>query len=204
MEINGAEIQRITGEGFMLKDNIMPPKSNMNKSAVDKNYAEILDTLENYCKYLYEEEKQRTERLEKKVNVFTAALGGSFIAVLLKIPVGKNPSAISINTIQGSSISLLIALSLLLFIISSYFTYQLYKVRNFDRLNDPKKTADKAQTMNHYTELQLTIIADYTVASNRNNQLNDIKATNLSRALFSLVLALISIVAAFFIFKLFN
>ena len=59
---------------------------NMNEKQFLKTDREILNHLAEYCKYLYEEEKRRTERLERKVNVLAVALGGSFVAVFLKFP----------------------------------------------------------------------------------------------------------------------
>jgi len=48
----------------MKSENESPQESNQS------NY-NILNHLADYCKYLYEEEKDRTERLERKLNIFT-------------------------------------------------------------------------------------------------------------------------------------
>ena len=167
---------------------------NMNEKQFLKTDREILNHLAEYCKYLYEEEKQRTERLERKVNVFAVALGGSFVAVFLKLPVGKMKYDLDVSQPQGLIIAILLAVSLLLFILSSLFTFLVYKIREFERLSDPKKMAIKTQSMTHEIDMLSAMIADYTVATNKNHVINNNKARHLSYALLCLLGALLFVV----------
>lgn len=163
---------------------------------------EILSRLAEYCKYLYEEEKGRTERLEKKVNIFSVALGGSFVAVFLKLPVGRMSAFINFSQPNAFIATVLLFVSLLLFIMSSFFTFLVYKVRKFERLSDPKQMAAKAQAMTDEVEMLSAIIADYTVATNKNHDINDAKARHLSYALLCLVSALLLIVVSLVLFNI--
>lgn len=167
---------------------------NMDEQQLAQTDREILNRLAEYCKYLYEEEKERTERLERKVNVFAVALGGSFVAVFLKLPVGKMPSILDVTQLQGFIVTILFSISLLLFFLSSFFTFLVYKVREFERLSDPKKMALKTQSMTHEVDILSAMIADYTVATNLNHKINEDKARHLSFALLCLLGALFLVV----------
>ena len=167
---------------------------NMDEQQLSQTDRVILNQLAEYCKYLYEEEKYRTERLERKVNVFAVALGGSFVAVFLKLPVGKMPSILDVSQLQGFIVTILFSISLLLFVLSSVFTFLVYKVREFERLSDPKKMAFKTQSMKDEVEILSAMIADYTVATNKNHKINEVKARHLSFALLSLLGALLLVV----------
>jgi hypothetical protein len=57
-------------------------KHNMTQEESSQFNKAVLIKLFEYSKYLYEEEKSRTERIEKKVNIFTMFLGGSFLSIL--------------------------------------------------------------------------------------------------------------------------
>lgn len=155
---------------------------------------EILKRLVEYCRYLYEEEKQRTERIERKVNVFTVALGGGFVALLLKSPSERILSFIDFSQPTALLACIPFAISLLLFILSSFYTFLVYKVRKFERLSNPKEMATRAQSMADEAELLSAIIADYTVATNKNHDINENKAHHLSYALLCLLVALFFIV----------
>ena len=162
--------------------------TDQNQSQVDRD---ILNRLAEYCKYLYEEENERTERIEKKLNVFAVALGGSVVGVLLKLSVEKKYSELNIGDLQGLLITILFVTSVVFFLISSLFTFFVYKVRKFERLSDPKRMAEKTMSMKTESDLLCAIIADYTVATNRNHEINDKKVRHLSYALLSLLAAVI-------------
>ncbi|MEW6609535.1 MAG: hypothetical protein AB1414_19175 [bacterium] len=166
---------------------------------IDRN---ILDRLADYCKYLYEEEKERTERIEKKVNIFAIALGGSLIGVLLKFPIWKAYSEINVDDNQGVLITILVITSIILFLLSSLFSFFVYKVRKFERLTDPKKMAEKTILMENESDILSTIIADYTIATNRNHEINNKKVRHLSYALLSLFVALILFITSLLILNI--
>lgn len=166
-----------------------------------QSQCEILNRLADYCKYLYEEEKQRTERLERKVNVFTVALGGGFVAVLLKLPSERIFSFTDFSQPTALVVCIPFAISLLLFLLSSFYTFLVYKVRKFERLSNPKEMARKAQSMTDEAEFLSALIADYTVATNKNHDINENKARHLSYALLCLLGALLFIIISVLLFN---
>lgn len=174
---------------------------NIGEQELTRPQYEILSRLAEYCKYLYEEEKQRTERLERKVNVFTVALGGSFVAVLLKLPSERILSFTDISQPTAIVVCIPFAISLLFFILSSFYTFLVYKVRKFERLSNPKEMAKKVQSMRKEVEFLSAMIADYTVATNKNHDINENKARYLSYALLCLLGALLFIIIYVLLFN---
>lgn len=163
---------------------------------------DILERLLEYCKYLYEEEKERTDRIEKKLNIFTFVLGGSVLGVLM-LPIGKLSMLLS-NPNEGVLVFvvLLFSASILLFLFSSIFTILVYKVRRFEMPSDPKIATIKSISMESKKDLLSAIIADYSIATNRNHDINDKKASHLSKALIFLLAGLVSFALSLFIFNI--
>ena len=154
---------------------------------------DVLSLLLEYCKYLYEEEKARTERIEKKVNVFVLALGASVISILLKIPNSAQSTA-NMSLAQRTVPAFLFSMSILLMLASFIFTFFVYRVRDFERLSDPKKMSEKAVMMSNKSDMLSALIADYIVATNKNHQINDTKAKHLRYALALLFAALLAFI----------
>jgi hypothetical protein len=164
---------------------------------------DILIRLLEYCRYLYEEEKERTCRLEKKVEIYTAMLGGGFWVVFTLIPTDRLSALIERHSIEnhiGSIILSTLILSFTLFLLSSIFTILVYRVRNFEWLCNPEKRALESIDMKNENEFISSMIADYTIAANRNHEINDKKACLLSKAIFTLLTGIIFLAIGLFFF----
>lgn len=171
----------------------------------------ILIRLLEYCKYIYEEEHQRTNRLNNAVKIYL-----TFLTITLGIGILKIVPLAEIKNLLKSVSSLnpigpyleLIALSLfylsaILFGFSFIFTILVLKIWRFERLCDPKDTALKSISLGSENQLLSLITADYTVAANRNYLINEKKARLLSRALFCLISALLIFATTWFALKTF-
>lgn len=144
----------------------------------------ILDYLLDYVKTIYEEEKQRTAYIEKKVNILSFLLGGGVLGTLLKFPENMFNNLFSRNLTFGYVSITLLFLGLLFFLMSVIYILLVYKVRIFERLCNPKDISLTAASIKKDSSIKSLILADYVVASNRNFIVNDKKAKYLSYAIY--------------------
>lgn len=164
---------------------IQEESSQFNKEALIKIFE--------YSKYLYEEEKSRTERIEKKVNIFTMFLGGSFLGILTFLSPEKLVKSFNGSIIEKQIVITIFVTyyaSFLLFLCSAVFIILVYKVLDFEWLCNPEKRISKLAENEEHVVLD-TIIADFVVTANRNHELNDKKAKWLAKAIFFLLIGLI-------------
>jgi hypothetical protein len=175
----------------------------MGKRKADQTNLRILNRLVEYSKYLYEEEKARTERIERKLNLFGVMIGGSIIGVLVGIPFEKVGILYRTNRPLLIVLSFLLASSAGLLLLSSVFVFLVYRVRGFERPSDPKVTALKAMSMTGEGELLKTMVADYSVAANRSHELNNKKVRHLSHALESYLSAFVLFVITMLLMSMF-
>ena len=164
---------------------------------------DILVRLLEYCKYLYEEEKERTNRLNDAVKVYIAFLtfilgvGAFKILTIDKLQqLLKNSPTNRTFVIFGV---VLFAISVLAFFTSFVFTILILRIWRFERLSNPRKISIKATFMENQNDLLSVIIADYIVACDRNHNINNNKASFLSRALFFLITGLVFLVISLLI-----
>lgn len=199
-------ISNITPKGEKYKGKKTPNiiKNHMEKK-LDETNKDILLRLLEYSKYLHEEEKVRTERIEKKVSIFTMFLGGSFWGILTLLPIEKL-SKLSNGSVLERQIAIIVSVtyytSFILFLFSAIFILLVYKVRNFEWLCDPEKRIPESAEKDEHSVLD-TIIADYVITANRNHEINDKKAKWLSKAIFSLLIGLIFLGLSLFTFNVF-
>ncbi len=164
---------------------------------------ESLKILLEYCKHLYDEESNRTKRIEQKINIQSFILGGG-VLVIFGIPIDKFTELLNSSPLLHGIIILILLLfftSTCLFLFSSIFTILVYRVRIFERLCDPKIIATDSVVSENTSDLLSKIIADYVIAANRNHEINNKKANYLSKALFSLLAGIILFVFSIIIFK---
>jgi hypothetical protein len=160
------------------------------------NLIRLLD----YFKYLYEEEKQRNEKLNSATNTYLVVItfAFSFSAGLLS---WLSPKATNLSTILNDKFQLLLILglgvSILILLLSLIFTLLVIKVRQFERLCSPVDFATKASIMENEDELISSIISNYVVATERNFLINNKKARFLTLGmqayLIGFILLLISL-----------
>lgn len=169
---------------------------------IDKN---IQVRLLEYCKYLYEEEKERKNNLNDSVKTYivflTFILG---VGVLKILPLEKLILLLKNKSINQNFIIfsiIVFSLSIFIFFISLIFTILILKTWKFERPSDPKITTLKSVCMENENELLSSIIADYIIACNRNHAINDKKAKLLSYALFSLITGMIFFIVSLLIFN---
>jgi len=157
---------------------------------------DILIHLLDYSKYLYEEEKERTLRIEKKVEIFKIFLGGGVLVSII-LPL-ENIKSLVIDNEFNTIIPILngavfmYVVSFLLFVLSFIFTVLIYKVQKFERPSTPDNVVDRSLSMVKEEEFLAEVIADYSVATGINHEINDKKAIYLSRALFTFSLGVFS------------
>ena len=159
---------------------------------------DVLKRLVEYCKYLYEEEKSRTERIEHKMNVFGVALGTSVVVILGCLPLARMSDASKIPGIWRIVLAVPLGICIFLLVLCALYVFRVYRVQRFERLSDPREMSIRAMSMNTKSEILSAIIADYAVATNRNHEINEGKADDLSRALGLLLAALMVFIATLF------
>ena len=151
---------------------------------------EFLEKLLDYCKYLYEGEKERRDVLNKTMRIYLAALGFAIGVVILKLTnIDKISALIQETSVHGQNIQIIIialfVVAAILFVLSFIFTLLVVKMWDRERLCDPESFVTKSASMETINTLLSSVIADYAVAANRNHNINEKKALLLSRALYS-------------------
>ncbi len=164
----------------------------------DKN---ALVRLLDYSKYLYEEEKQRNEKLSSNTNTylvvitfaftFSAGLLGWLFPNVNSLPAGSN-SKVQLILLLGLGVSILILL------LSLVLTMLVVKVRQFERLCDPKDFAVRASKMRREDELISSMIANYVVATERNFVMDNRKARFLAAGLQAYLIGFVLLLATMF------
>jgi hypothetical protein len=153
------------------------------------NLIRLLD----YSKYLYEEEKQRNEKLNSATNTYLVVItfAFTFSASLLS---WLSPKVDDLSTFRNDKLQLLFLLcfgvSILILLLSLIFTMLVVKTRQFERLCDPVDFASKASSLNE-EELISSIISNFVVATDRNFLINNKKARFLSLGLQTYIIGFI-------------
>lgn len=175
---------------------------------IDKTQDErnLLLRIVEYCKYLYEEEKDRQSIIHNVVKVYMSFLTATFAAiafVLFKtnvVNLFKADFASSKFILLGAIIFIL---SILFIVISFFLTIRILKVWRYERLCNPKIFALRSSVMGNEIEVLREIIYHYAVASNRNHKINDEKSDLLSYAFYFLIPGLFLFIISIFIFMTF-
>lgn len=175
----------------------------MEKRELNSLDTEVLLRLLDYCKYLYEEEKERTSRIEKKINIFSLFLGGG-VLVSLVLPLEKLQLLFNGNILTQplrlfGAVSYLV--SLMVFLVSFLHIVSIYKVQKFETPTNPQTAVSKALQIETLNDFISNVIADYSIASTRNHEINDTKAQYYSRALAFFVLGVLLSVVSITVFN---
>jgi hypothetical protein len=166
----------------------------------------ILKHLLDYSKFLHEQENQRNDKLTSVTNIYLVVITFAFTLLLggasLVIPTTESTLP---NLGQQYQIMLFVGLgiSILLFLMSLFFTILVVKVRSFERLCNPKEFIIEASGMKYEEEVVSEIISHYVVATERNFIVNNTKARYLAYGLQSYVLGFVTLlltIVAFLVF----
>jgi hypothetical protein len=140
----------------------------------------LLRSLE-YCKYLYEEEDKRTNSLNNTVKAYFTVL--TFTIGLLSFKAGSLKDAnLQVSKPSIDSIVLL-GISLFLLFLSLILSILVLKMRKYERLTDPERVFIKAQFLKTEGDFINSMMADFSVATNRNYTMNQQKVKLLIYAL---------------------
>jgi hypothetical protein len=169
-----------------------------NKLKLEK---EILLRILEYCKYLYEEEKERKNSLHAAVKTYitllTFILGiGLGLGLIKGLPIDKS-IIVSNNNFINIWLIIFFSISICCFFISLIFTILVLKIWRFERPADPRSISLKSIFMENENEVISDIIADYIIACEKNYNINESKAKLLSRGLFFLITGFILFVISF-------
>ncbi len=142
--------------------------------------------LQDYFKYLYEQENQRNEKLNSVTNTYLVVITFAFtflVGLLGWISPNPNSLLISANNTNRVLWFVGVGISLILILVSLIFTMLVVKVRSFERLCSPIDFAAEASQIDKEDELISAIISHYVVATERNFILNNKKARFLAYGL---------------------
>lgn len=142
----------------------------------------LLVRLEEYSRRMYEEENDRTSRLNgASRNLFlilaaTVAFLGAVAEWLLPRPADELPTS------GGWLLVVLLMIASLLALASFVCILFALRVRTFERLCDPFNLATRSLFFQSEDEVLAVMISDQLIASGRNHRVNETKAGMLSRA----------------------
>jgi hypothetical protein len=171
---------------------------------VNKIHENILQSLLDYSKYLYEEENERRDRLNNAVKVYIGFLTFILaIGVFRLIPFEELILLLKNRTYIVISIFGVIfyGTSVISFFISFIFTILVLKMWPFERLSDPRTMVVKSIFMENKNDYVSSMISDYVVACNANHEINNQKSRLLSWGLTFLIGGFILFVLSVFIIK---
>lgn len=155
-----------------------------------------------YCTYIYEEENDRRDILNNTSKIYMAAQ--IFILTIIGTKaIGADKIYTFFDSLKsytnsspfiGSIIYFIFFSSLVSFLASFVLAVLVNKMWDRERLNNPEKVLSSIGQFPTENMLIAKILADYAVASNRNHQINDSKASLLRCSLFSFMASIFSLV----------
>lgn len=158
-----------------------------------------------YCTYLYEEEKDRRNILNNTSKIYIAAqlfiltIFGSKVIGADKIDTffDSLKSYTNGSPFIGSIIIIIFCISVASFLASFVLAVLVNKMWDRERLNNPETVLYSIGQFSTENMLIAKMTADYAVASNRNHQINDSKASLLKHSLFSFMASIFFLVVGF-------
>lgn len=175
----------------------------MTNEASQGNTNHIL-RLHDYFKYMYEEERHRSEKLNSASNTYLVFITFAFTFTTGLLNWTGNPfgDLLSKNaTLIQSILLVVVCFALILIFMSLILTILVVKVYRFERLCNPKDFAVETADINDESLILTSIISHYIVATERNYKVNNTKANFLSYGLkayvigFTLLVISLSILA---------
>jgi len=167
----------------------------------------ILIHLLDYSKVLHEQENQRNDKLTNVTNIYLVVITFAF-TLLLGVLSLISPTAgnMLLNLSKEFQIILFggLGISVLLILMSLFFTMLVVKVRAFERLCNPKEFIVEASSIKSEEEVISAIISDYVVATERNFIINNKKARFLAYGLQSYILGFVILLLTVISFLVFG
>jgi hypothetical protein len=156
-----------------------------------------------YFKYLYEQEQKRASSIVNGAKVYIAFLIFILGSIILKTISPEKILDLFTNSTINSEIRIigiaLIILSVATLITAVLFSILVLKVWSYDRLCDTIERFEHTLTMDNELEVLSKSISDFSIATNRNNRINNVRAQYLTYGLRYLIigtlLSIFSIVA---------
>ncbi len=155
-----------------------------------------------YFQYLFEQEQKRAVSIVGGAKVHIAFLVFILGSVLLRLITPENIIALFTDSTVGAMARcigvLMVTLSAITLIGAAVFTLFVMKIWLYDRLCDPIVRLGQTLLMEDELEVLSKSISDFAVATDRNNRVNNQRATYLGRGLNCLVVGtLLSIITSF-------
>lgn len=146
----------------------------------------ILKHLLDYSKVLHEQENQRNDKLTSVTNIYLVVITFAFTLLLGGASLVFPTTESTLSNLGGRYQVMLfvgLGISILLFLMSLFFTILVVKVRSFERLCNPKEFIIEASAIKSEEEVVSAIISHYVVATERNFLVNNRKAKFLAYGL---------------------
>lgn len=171
----------------------------------NKNKNTYIEELNKYCKYLYEEEKDRTDKINSATNTYLAFItfAFSFGSGLLGWLSTNIPTPVFSITSPGKLIAIsMLFIAVIFLVISLVFTVLVVKVRNFERLCEPEEFVSEAMNYSEMDDLLSLMLSNYVVALDRNYLVNNEKTQFLTRGLVTYLIGILLMFVAFALLSL--
>lgn len=148
-----------------------------NEKAPAEEYIKYLESMVEYTRYLYEEEKQRSERFHLAVKTYVVFVGATIAGLVTGSKwLGVSPAGI----LSSSALSLIeilveatVVISLLLLSVSFVFSVLVIKGWKIERLCDAQLFSLQSSFKANNVDLLETIVSNFAVAASRNAIVND-------------------------------
>jgi hypothetical protein len=155
-----------------------------------------LEEIAEHCRRLYDEETARMVRINEGARLDRVILGAVLgLAAAVRLPIHAIlPSTHDHTPSQGTAF---IGAALLLFgglalVISCVYTFRVLMVREYQRPSDPKVFFARSSIIGTKADVLLRVISDYAVAANHNHTANNFKVRTHSRAVWWLMVGMVS------------
>ncbi|ETX02693.1 MAG: hypothetical protein ETSY2_35035 [Candidatus Entotheonella gemina] len=178
---------------------------NQNSDDLDKSF---YSRLNDYYKYLYEEEKEITSYLNDKAKTYLIFLTFTFTSILGAVKIFQpiisiNQTELVENTLITNIVLFSFGISFFSFMISFVFTILALRLRKYEMLYDAEHFYEKALLMRNENELLQSIISNYVVSTKRDFEVNERRASLLYNALDSYIIGLILLVISATLYVIF-
>jgi len=154
---------------------------------MDSNMRSLLAKQQDYFLFLFEQEQKRALSIITGAKVYIAFLVFIVGSIFLKvIPVDNIVLLFTIEGISGFGKVMglgLALLSLLTLTVAIILSITVMKVWSYDRLCDPIERFTETLIMKSEIEVLSKILSDLSIATNRNNIINNMRARRLTLAL---------------------
>lgn len=153
----------------------------------DIDIKDLLAKQLDYFQFLFEQEQKRALSIISGAKVYIAFLVFILGTIFLKVVPAENILLLfttkSISAVEKLFGIGLVTISLFTLTIAVVLSMTVMKVWSYDRLCDPIERFKETLSMKMEEEVLSKILSDFTIATNRNNVINNMRAKRLSLAL---------------------